>query len=164
MPTAVATIPKPAILVVCKDEIWYRCCGCESLNINGRDDDEVVCPDCGQVNIMPEIQQCGCEKCQPEELGNPLWVPADLQRLRVSFECNRCGAWENLGVQEAVEGGAPQCHQCDKDMVYCTTEMREPLPHKCMAGLVWQKVMEECGDCQHHPSNIGESGAVACQR
>jgi hypothetical protein len=57
-----------AKVVVCTDEVWFRCGKCESLNINDfeRASDEsplVKCPDCGQLNIIPEIQNCDCECC-----------------------------------------------------------------------------------------------------
>ena len=56
------SILKPAVIEVCHagHDYKFRCPVCESLNVNGLDADEVVCPDCGQKVIMPEVTMCDC--------------------------------------------------------------------------------------------------------
>lgn len=117
-----STTPKPAIVVVCKDEIWWRCCGCESLNINDRDGDEIVCPDCGQVNIRPEIQLCDCECCQKKPNR---FVPADPATVRVSFECPECHAEKAVNPSWMADNGSPLCTDCDIACDYVGMEIRE---------------------------------------
>lgn len=74
-----------AKVIVCLDEVWFRCASCDSLNLNGQDTTDsllVECPDCGQRQLMADFETCDCECCQHPNLQRRLFDAVGvLQRL-----------------------------------------------------------------------------------
>lgn len=53
-----------------------------------------------------------------------LWQAIDDTRIRHVWRCVECGDEINIPAWYYQDNGTPVCHDCDEDMKYLSTEMR----------------------------------------
>lgn len=53
-----------------------------------------------------------------------LWQAIDDTRIRHVWRCAECGDEINIPAWYYQDNGTPVCHDCDEDMKYLSTEMR----------------------------------------